>query len=334
LRDIDLGLNPVVTVEDRMRTWLTERFGVTVPVISAPMAGVAGGALAAAVSQAGALGMVGVGGRTTPDWIRRECAIAAAAGRPYGVGLQAWALAQVPGQVDAVLEAAPALVAVSYGPYVEHLARLQGAGLVVATTVGNLREAREAQDAGVDLIVARGLEGGGHGRDHVATLPLLQSVLDAVAVPVLAAGGIATSRGLAAVLAAGAAGAWVGSAFLTCVEGTTTPEQRGRLIAATDTDTVYGRVFDIGKRAGWPREWGERALRNAFFDRWAGHEDELAADDGAAQDYAAHAAAQDFDVACVQVGQGVASLTAERTAAEVVQELARADDLLGRFSAR
>lgn len=317
-----------------MQTWLTERFGITVPVVSAPMGGVAGGALAAAVSQAGALGMIGVGGRTTADWILRECAVAAAGGAPYGVGLQAWALEQMPAHVDAVLEARPALVSVSYGPYAAQLARLQGAGLVVATTVGNLREAREAEDAGVEVIVARGLEGGGHGRDHVATLPLLQSVLDAVAVPVLAAGGIATSRGLAAVLAAGAAGAWVGSAFLMCVEGETTPEQRARLAAATDTDTVYGRVFDIGKRAGWPREWGDRSLRNAFFDRWDGHEDELAADEPARDSYAAAAAAQDFDTAEIQVGQGVASMTAERTAAEVVRELARAEQLLRRFAAR
>jgi nitronate monooxygenase len=317
-----------------MRTWLTERFGLTVPVVSAPMGGVAGGALAAAVSRAGALGMIGVGGRTTPDWIRRECGIAQATGSPYGVGLQAWALEQMPGQVDAVAEVAPALVGVSYGPYAAHLPRLRAAGALVATTVGTLREAREAEDAGVDVIVARGLEGGGHGRDQVATLPLLQSVLDAVSLPVLAAGGIVTSRGLAAVLAAGAAGAWVGSAFMMCVEATTTPQARARLAAASDADTVYGRVFDIGKRAGWPREWGDRALRNGFYDTWAGHEDDLATNDEARDAYAAAAERQDFDVATVQVGQGVASMTAERTAAEVVAEFARAGDLLERAAGR
>jgi nitronate monooxygenase len=314
-----------------MRTWLTDRFGISVPVVSAPMAGVAGGALAAAVSEAGALGMLGIGGRATPEWVARECAVAAASRRPYGVGLLAWALADIPGQVDAVVDASPALVSIGYGPYAEQVARLRSAGSVVATTVGNLSEARAAEAAGVDVIVARGLEGGGHGRDDVATLPLLQSVLDVVSVPVLAAGGIVTARGVAAVLAAGAAGAWVGSAFLMCVEGTTTPEQRARLAAATDTDTVYGRVFDIGKRAGWPRDWGDRALRNAFYDTWAGREDELAADDTARDGYAAAAADQDFGTAAVQVGQGVASLTAERTAAEVVAELARAEELLARW---
>lgn len=314
-----------------MKTWLTERFGISVPVVSAPMGGVAGGRLAAAVSAAGALGMIGVSARTAPEWLARECEVAAASGRPYGVGLQAWALESAPGQLDAVVEAAPALVSVSYGPYADHLDRLHRAGCVVATTAGNLAEARAAEAAGVDIVVARGLEGGGHGRNDVATLPLLQSVLDDLSVPVLAAGGIVTSRGVAAALAAGAAGAWVGSAFVMCVEAETSAEARARLASATDTDTVYGRVFDVAKRAAWPSEWGERELRNSFYDTWSGHEDELAVDDAAATEYAAAVAAQDFDTAGVQVGQGVASMTRECTAAEVVAELARAGELLGRW---
>jgi nitronate monooxygenase len=313
-----------------MRTWLTETFGVTVPVVSAPMGGVSGGALAAAVSRAGALGMVGVGAKSTPDWVTQECRVAAESGAAYGVGLQAWSLASNPGPLEAVLAARPALVSVSYGPYEQYLPALQAAGLPVATTVGNLAEALAAEAAGVDVIVARGSEGGGHGRDQVGTLPLLQSVLDAVSVPVLAAGGIGSARGLAAVLAAGAAGAWVGTAFLTCVEGTVTPAARARLIAATDVDTAYGRVFDIGVRADWPREWGDRALRNEFFDEWDGREDELATDAAALQRFAEAHAAENFDIGRVQAGEGVALLRSEQTAAEVVAELAGADDLLRR----
>jgi nitronate monooxygenase len=313
-----------------MHTWLMDRFGLGVPVVSAPMAGVAGGTLAAAVSRAGALGMIGVGASTTSEWITLECRIAAAGGTPFGVGLQAWALEQNPGQLDAVLGAGPALVSVSYGLYAKHLARIQKAGIAVATTVCNLREAHEAEEAGIDIIVARGAEGGGHGRDDVATLPLLQSVLDTVSTPVLAAGGIGTSRGLAAVIAAGAAGAWVGTAFLTCTEASTSAAARTRLIAATDTDTVYGRVFDIGARAGWPGEFGERALRNAFYDRWVGHEGELAADDLAARELAQAGAAEDFDTTKLDAGQGVALLRQEVTAAEVIAELSRAEDLLRR----
>ena len=209
-----------------MRTWLGERFGLTVPVVAAPMAGVSTGRLAAAVSAAGGLGMLGVGPTSTPDWVREQCAVAREAGR-FGIGLMAWALAQDDALVDVIVAEAPALVSVSYGPYERWVAPLHDAGIVVATQAGTLGEAVAAEQAGVDVLVARGGEGGGHGRNDVATLPLLQAVLDAVTVPVLGAGGIGTARGLAAVLAAGAAGAWVGTAFLACTEAGTSAGARG-----------------------------------------------------------------------------------------------------------
>jgi nitronate monooxygenase len=185
----------------------------------------------------------------------------------------------------------------------------------------------------VDVVVARGGEGGGHGRDEVATLPLLQSVLDAVRVPVLAAGGIATARGLAAVLAAGAEGAWVGTAFLGCVETTTSEAARRRILAADETGTAYGRVFDLAQRLAWPAEYGGRALRNAFFDRWAGHEEELAADERAPGELTAARRADDFDTAYIYAGQAVGMVRRQRTAADVVADFAAAEELLGRFKA-
>jgi nitronate monooxygenase len=315
-----------------MPTWLAERFGLTVPVVAAPMAGVSGGRLAAAVSGAGGLGMLGVGPATTPDWVREQCAVARAAGR-FGVGLMAWALAQDDTLLEVIVAEAPALVSVSYGPYQRWIAPLQAAGIVVATQAGTKEEAVAAERAGVDLVVARGGEGGGHGRNDVATLPLLEAVLDAVRVPVLAAGGIGTARGLAAVLAAGAAGAWVGTAFLACPEAQTSPTARALLLAASDTDTAYGRVFDVGQRLDWPPEYGGRALRNAFFDRWVGREDELATDDGAAAQLIAARRQGDFEVACVYAGQGVGQLSAERGAAPVVADFARAESLLHRAAA-
>ena len=316
-----------------MRTWLSERFGLTVPVVAAPMAGVSTGQLAAAVSAAGGLGMLGVGPTSTPDWVREQCAVARAAGR-FGVGLLAWALAQDDALVDVIVAEAPALVSVSYGPYERWVAPLQAAGIVVATQVGTLGEAVAAEQAGIDVLVARGGEGGGHGRNDVATMPLLQAVLDAVTVPVLGAGGIGTARGLAAVLAAGAAGAWVGTAFLACTEAGTSSGARELLLAAADTDTVYGRVFDVGQRLAWPPQYGGRALRNAFFDRWVGREDELAADDGAAAELRAAREHGDFNVACLYAGQGVSLLRAERAAADVLRELAGAEGLLDRVAGR
>lgn len=312
-----------------MRTWLTEKFGLTVPVVAAPMAGISTGRLAAAVAAAGGLGMIGAGPTTTPDWLREHCAVAREGGH-FGVGLLAWALAQDDALVDLVIAEAPALVSVSYGPYERWVAPLQAAGIVVATQVGTLAEAREAEQAGVDLLIARGGEGGGHGRDEVATLPLLQSVLDAVQLPVLAAGGIGTARGLAAVLAAGSAGAWVGTAFLACPEAATSAAARERLVAARDTDTAYGRVFDLGQRLDWPWEYGGRALRNAYFDQWVGHEDELAGDDAASAQLRTARQTGDFDVACIYAGQGVGLLRDERSAAAVVADFAGAADLLDR----
>ncbi|MGH3424388.1 MAG: NAD(P)H-dependent flavin oxidoreductase, partial [Nocardioidaceae bacterium] len=193
-----------------------------------------------------------------------------------------------------------------------------------------LEEAVAAERAGVDLIVARGSEGGGHGRQEVATLPLLQSVLESVETPVLAAGGVATARGLAAVLAAGAAGAWVGTAFLACPEADSSDAARERLLAATDTDTAYGRVFDVAQGLGWPPEYGGRSLRNAYFDEWVGREQELAGDPDAARALTEAREARDFDTAYVYAGTGVGMLRESRPAAEVVAGLAGARELLRR----
>ncbi|SEN58646.1 NAD(P)H-dependent flavin oxidoreductase [Nonomuraea pusilla] len=314
-----------------IRTWLTDRFGLTVPVVGAPMAGVGAGRLAAAVSRAGALGMIGVSGAVTPAWIEEQAGEAAAAGRPYGIGLIAWTLARDPAKLDAVLAARPALVSVSFGPYAEHLGKLRAAGIVVVTQAGTTEEAVAAERAGVDAVVARGGEGGGHGRNEVATLPLLQSVLDAVRVPVLAAGGIATARGLAAVLAAGAEGAWVGTAFMGCAETVLPPAAAERVLAAAETDTAYGRVFDVAQRLDWPPEYGGRALRNAFFERWKGHEEELATHEAAPAEIAAAREAGDYETACVYAGQAVGMVRERRTAADVVAGFADAEHLLNRF---
>lgn len=307
-----------------MDTWLTATLDIDVPLVQAPMARVSEGGLAAAVSAAGALGMVGVGAAASPEWIAEQARVASSAGRPYGIGLMAWAQESNPAQLDAVLDTDAALVSVSFGAFEEPVRRLKDAGRTTATQVGNLDEARRAERAGVDLVVARGAEGGGHGRNEIATLPLLQMVLDTVGVPVVAAGGIAGARGLAAVLAAGAVGAWAGTAFLTCRESAFPSAAREHLVRAGDRATAYGRVFDVAQRAGWPKEYGGRALRNAFFDEWEHREDELAADPAAIERYAAAQKAGDFDTAVVYAGQGAALLRQETTAAEVVAGFASA----------
>jgi len=316
-----------------LTTWLTDTFGLRVPVVGAPMAGPGEGALAAAVTSAGGLGMVGVNASRSAAWVREQAGIAAAGGPSYGIGLMAWVLERDDAQLEAVLDldVPPALVSVSFGAVEPHVDRLRSAGLRVAVQVGTVAEAVRAEAAGAEVVVARGAEAGGHGRDEVGTLPLLQGVLDRVEVPVLAAGGIGTPRGLAAVLAAGAAGAWVGTALLTTVEAGTSPTARKRLLGADETGTAYGRVFDVALRLSWPEEYGARGLRNAFFDRWHDRLDELAADDAAAAQLTEGQRDEDPDVAYVYAGQGTGLLREERTVAEVLGELATAEELLRRF---
>ncbi|MDR0345776.1 MAG: nitronate monooxygenase [Nocardiopsaceae bacterium] len=316
-----------------LRTALTDRFSLTAPIVGAPMAGVAGGRLAAAVSAGGGLGMIGVGGAVSPEVIQAEADRARAGGKPYGIGLMAWVLERRPEQADAVISARPDLVSISFGDYGRWVGRFHDAGIPVVTQAGDVDAARAAAGHGVDLIVARGAEGGGHGHDRVGTLPLLQGVLAAVDVPVLAAGGIATARGLAAVLAAGAAGAWIGTALLACPEGDNTPAARKRIQAANETGTVYTRLFDVGRRIPWPREFGGRALANEFSRAWEGRDDELAADEQAQRQLADAQQQEDYDLGCLYAGQAVGLVTEERPATTLVTELAAgAEELLRRWS--
>lgn len=317
-----------------LRTALTDRLSLAAPIVGAPMAGVAGGDLAAAVSAGGGLGMIGVGSATPPEFIRAEADKARARGRPFGIGLMAWALAHRPEQFDAAVESGPALVSVSFGAYQEWVGRLRALGIPAVTQAGDTEEAKAAADAGVDFVVARGSEGGGHGRDRVATLPLLQSVLDAVDVPVLAAGGVATGRGVAAVLAAGAAGAWIGTALLASPEALHPAPARARALGASEVDTVTTSVFDVAQRIGWPPGYPGRALVNEFWHRWSGREQELAADPEAAAQLSAARRSGNYDLAYVYAGQGIGMLREERPAATVVAGLtADAEHHLARWSA-
>ena len=264
-----------------LETAWSRTLGLEVPIVNAPMGGVAGGALAAAVSAAGGLGMIGVGSSGSLELLVREAEIPRRVGVRFGIGLLSWAVEREPALLDAAIEAAPVLVSVSFGAPGPWVGRLHDAGIATATQVYDVTSAQRAVDAGIDVIVARGSEGGGHGRNGIATLPLLQALLDSVPIPVLAAGGIASSRGLAAILAAGAAGAWLGTPFLACSESLLPTPARARVIAASENDTVYTRVFDVALGYPWPVEFGERVLVNRFSAEWQGKEDRLLHDEEA-----------------------------------------------------
>ncbi len=308
---------------DGLVTAWSRRLGLRTPVLNAPMGGVAGGALASAVTAAGGLGMIGVGSAGSVGLLERETAIARGNGRRFGIGLLDWAMARDPGLLEAAVAARPVLLSVSFGTDWTWADRVRGAGIVAVTQVATVEEARRAADAGVDVVVARGAEGGGHGAPTVGTLPLLEGVLDAVAIPVLAAGGISTARGLAAVLAAGASGAWIGTAFAACPESLASDDARAALIAASATDTVTTRVFDLALGYPWPERFPERVLRDGFWERWGGREEELATDAAAATGSGSNPGDRTRPAPHVDAGQGVGVVARIRPAADVVDRLHR-----------
>ncbi|KQS63993.1 nitronate monooxygenase family protein [Modestobacter sp. Leaf380] len=304
-----------------IRTPLTRWFDLDVPVFGAPMAGVAGGELARAVSLGGGLGMIGVGPSTPADWITEQARLPEESDVSFGIGLMAWVLADRPDQLAAAIAAQPAMVSVSFGDPSPFVGPLHDAGIAVATSVHTLADVDRAVDAGADVLVAQGTEAGGH-TGHRATLPLLVDVLASTDRPVLAAGGIATGAALAAVLVAGAAGAWVGTALLASPEGTGTDATRARVRAAGGEDTVLTSVFDIAQGLDWPSRYPGRALANDVTRAWHGREDELRGDAATAQRVRTARTTGDLSAAPVYAGEAVGQVVDERSATDVVRRLA------------
>lgn len=304
-------------------------FGLRVPIVNAPMGGVAGGRLAAAVTAAGGLGMVGMGSAATRASLKSQLQHVRGA---FGIGLVDWVMRNEAGLLDDALAARPMLLSVSFGTDWSWVARAHDAGIATVMQVYDSVGARQAVDAGVDILVARGSEGGGHGDAKLGTLPLLDTVLDAVSVPVLAGGGIASPRSLAAVLAAGASGAWVGTRLAACPEALTGDGSRRALIAAQSTDTAITRVFDVAKGLPWPARFPSRVLANEFVVRWTGQEDAL--DRQACAELAAAISADDRRIAPVDAGQGVGMINDDASVGEVIETMcAGAESLLAGWGA-
>ena len=305
-----------------LTTALTRLFALDHPIILAPMGGVSGGALAAAVSNAGGLGLVG-GGYGDAEWLHRELSLARQrATRSWGVGLITWAIE--PAVLELALSFRPAALMLSFGDPRRHVDAIRRAGCRLICQVQGLEEARLAVEAGADVIVAQGTEGGGHGGQR-STLPLVPAVVDRVApTPVVAAGGIADGRGLAAALALGAEGALIGTRFYAARESLGHDAAKARIVAADGGSTRRTRVFDIVRDYAWPGPYTGRALRNDFMSRWDGREDALAAALTAERAAFRSAAADgDFDTAMVWAGEGVDLIDSVEDAATLVARIAR-----------
>ncbi|BBY28550.1 NAD(P)H-dependent flavin oxidoreductase [Mycolicibacterium sediminis] len=300
-----------------LHTALTTLLGVDHPIVLAPMGGVSGGALAAAVSEGGGLGMIGSG---DAEWLRRECDVAdAGTEKPWGVGLLAWSVDAA--TLDEVIARRPAAIMLSFGDPTPFAAAVRASGIPLLVQVTTLDDARRALDLGADAVVAQGAEAGGHGEGR-GTMAFVPAVVDAAgATPVVAAGGIADGRGVAAALALGAAGAMIGTRFEATHEALVGPLESKAIIAASAADTTRDRVLDVVRDSPWPHRFTARTLRNRFTDAWHDREDELRDDAAAKAEYAAGVERGDPDYHPVWAGEAV----------DLIREIEPATPLVGRI---
>ena len=313
-----------------LRTRITELLGVEHPVISAPMAGIATADLVAAVSSAGGFGLIG---GTTPgggDWLREQIRIVRErTDRPFGVGF----ISSFPGLGELVAVALSEKVAAishSFADPTPYIPAAHAAGVKVLVQVQSVAQAVVAVNAGADAVAAQGTEAGGH-TGYSGTMAIVPSVADvAKGVPVIAAGGIADGRGLAAALMLGAEGAWVGTRFVASVEAERAQWQKDRIVEASADDTVLTRAYDLATSAPFPDYITDRVLRNDFTDIWAGRDADVAARRDELRPEVARATREnDQKVAPVHAGNASGMVHAVEPAGDILRRIvAEAESIL------
>jgi len=318
-----------------LKTALTDLLNIRHPVLCAPMAGVTGGKLAAAVSEAGGLGLLG-GGYSETDWVMRE--LREAGNSRIGAGFITWALDKNPSLLDDVLARSPAAIMLSFGGAAPYAAKVKDAGAILICQVQSVAQAREVADQGADIVIAQGTEAGGHGAAR-ATFPLVPAVRDALPrdVVVVAAGGVGDGRGLAAALMLGADGVLAGTRFYATRESLAPEAGKQRLADGSGDETYRGSVFDKARGIAWPAPYDIRTLRNPFITHWAEQGlDAMDADLPEIQsDYARAREAGDMDKFATIAGEAADLVNDIPPAGEVVARMvAEAEAALTRFSVR
>lgn len=261
----------------RLKTRLTEMLGIEHPVLLAPMNVIAGGKLAAAVSNAGGLGIIG-GGYGDADWLEQQ--FAAAGNARVGCGFITWSMARDPTLLDQVLAKRPAALMLSFGEVEAHASRIKARTVPLICQVQGMRYLREAVDAGADIIVAEGCEAGGHS-GYRGVFTLVPETADYLAkcspdTVLVAAGGVGDGRGLAAALMLGADGVLVGTRFMASQESEAPEGFRQAIIRADGDSTMKSTSVDIARKRCWPNpEFVIRVLKNSFVAKWHGREREM-----------------------------------------------------------
>jgi nitronate monooxygenase len=304
--------------------------GLRHPIISAPMAFAAGGRLAAAVSAAGGLGLIG-GGYGNADWITEE--FRAAGNQPVGCGFITWSLAKQPELLDIVLANKPKAIILSFGNPEPFAKRIKDHGAALICQVQTRRDAQHAMACGADIVVAQGSEAGGHGQSR-GTLSLVTEIADLIAkvhpeTILCAAGGIGDGRGVAAALMLGADGVMVGSRLWASKEANVSQGMHEAALNSTGDDTIRSQTMDLARKLDWPSRYSARVLQNEFIRRWHGREAELAAvaDEEAAK-YRAAWAAGDPEKSNTFVGEVVGLIRSIEPVAEIIDRMMREAEAL------
>lgn len=309
-----------------IRTKLTEKFGIDHPILLAPMDKVSGGELAAAVTAAGGLGLIG-GGYGDGAWLEEQ--FAAAKNQPVGVGFITWALAQKPELLDLCLERDPRAMIFAFGDATDFVKKCRTAKVPAIWQVHRVEQARQALAAGAEVIVVQGQEAGGHGMDRGLTT-LLPAVRDLAGEDqiIVAAGGIGDGRGLAGALMLGADGIMMGTRFWAAAEANGLESAKSRLVDAKGDDTVRTKVFDVARGLDWPWHFSGRVLHNDYSRRWHGDVEALKANDAERRRYN-EAEAEDYTTRVVIGGEVVDLIDSIKPAGEIVTEtVSQAEKLL------
>src|SRR5436309_3433506 len=314
-------------------TPLSALLGIKYPILSAPMDVIAGARLTSAVSGAGGFGILG-GGYGERTWLEQETAKLKRCAVPFGIGFITWSLAKQPDLLDIALNARPRAIMLSFGDPQPFAPRVKAAGALLICQVQNEDMARQALNAGAEVLVAQGSEAGGHGVSRT-TIDIVPAIVDLAAgrVPVVAAGGIADGRGLAAMMMLGAAGVLLGTRFYARIEADGAEEAKKRICAATSGNTVRSIIFDLSRNNVWPAPFTGRCLINDHARRWMGREVELLQNvQQVTAEYAAAKAAGNFDIAAVIAGEAVGLIHDIPPAAEIVGRIVTEAEqiLLGR----